>query len=515
VITAFAVSASQLSLFQLCPRSWFLKHILRAPDDAGAGGLYLTRGNDFDRLVQLRVRDGVNGDPGAPKLANRQLYAAARHLPPTGTAAVQFAYDVDAGGFRVRGKPDIRRPGWVKDTKTTSDRGPGRGKDKDSPPYALTDAHTPGGNLRPLADNIQARLYAWCEFQLTPLPTSYAEWVYVSKADCPVCWTTAADFERADTEAWFDRVVRPIVAEMLRLTESGLPPADVSANPDSCRRCFVRAACPGAFEGVNVYGINGPVDPNRKNGMAFDLSKLRAPKPADGGVVPVPRAALADQLAASVAAAVAINRPASDRPAPLAITTASGVTIDCSERPLVVHTIEGTPAALAMLGYEPPGHDDSANTPSDVTGEPSEAEALEQWRGGGPQGAAIGTEVEAIEARFGGGHGGSGTTTVVAIPPKGPRRGRPRKTTTPAPTPGVDTAAVTPTPTAGVSDTDGPLAPTPPTSAAPECAPSAGDLAVAVRALIDALVAFECHGTTGRHLADAQAAVGRGRGGAQ
>lgn len=261
----FAISASQLKLFQLCPRSWFLKHVVRAPDDAGAGGLYLTRGNDFDRLVQMCVRDGVTGDSGAPKLANRQLHAAMRHLPEHGGAAVQFAYDVDAGGFRVRGKPDIRRPGWIQDTKTTSDRGPNRGKDKDSPPYTLTDTHTPGGNVRPLSEDVQARLYAWCELQLDPsLAHVYAQWVYVSKADCPVCWTSSADFDRGDTEAWFDRVVRPDVAGMQRLAAAYkhapdyLTAADVGANPDSCRRCFVRAACPGPFIGRNVYGITGP-----------------------------------------------------------------------------------------------------------------------------------------------------------------------------------------------------------------------------------------------------------------
>src|SRR6185503_7194473 len=320
-MTSFSVSASQLKLYQLCPRSWYLKHVLRVPDDQGAGGLYLTLGNDFDRLVQLHVRDGVTGDSGAPKLANRQLTEAGRHLPLPRTAEVQFSYDIDAGGFHVRGKPDIRRPAWVKDTKTTSDRGPGRGKDKDSPPYALTDAHTPGGNVRPLADDVQARLYAWCEFQLDPaLASVYAEWVYVSKADCPVCWTSAVDFDRADTLAWFDTVVRPIVARMMAYTKlhaehpGNLHAEDIGANPDSCRRCFVRAACPGAFDGVNVYGITPPKEPRKPN-MAFDLSTLRTPATATATAPPVvdPVAQLEASIAAvcDQVAAVAINRPAS------------------------------------------------------------------------------------------------------------------------------------------------------------------------------------------------------------
>jgi len=451
-MTSFSVSASQLKLYQLCPRSWYLKHVLRVPDDQGAGGLYLTLGNDFDRLVQLHVRDGVTGDSGAPKLANRQLTEAGRHLPLPRTAEVQFSYDIDAGGFHVRGKPDIRRPAWVKDTKTTSDRGPGRGKDKDSPPYALTDAHTPGGNVRPLADDVQARLYAWCEFQLDPaLASVYAEWVYVSKADCPVCWTSAVDFDRADTLAWFDTVVRPIVARMMAYTKlhaehpGNLHAEDIGANPDSCRRCFVRAACPGAFDGVNVYGITPPKEPRKPN-MAFDLSKLRTPATPTPAAPPV--VDLVAQLEASIdavcdqVAAVAINRPASDRPAPL-----------------VVHSIEGSAAALALLEYEAPGKDNSQNTPSDIV------------------------EVAASSA------------------PKA-RRGRPRKsqatanteitTTVPA---GADT--VEESTTAGATDPKGQAAAlaadptdsnwamrTLPTTTAPACAPSAGDRDVAVSALV-------------------------------
>jgi len=465
-MTSFSVSASQLKLYQLCPRSWYLKHVLRVPDDQGAGGLYLTLGNDFDRLVQLHVRDGVTGDSGAPKLANRQLTEAGRHLPLPRTAEVQFSYDIDAGGFHVRGKPDIRRPAWVKDTKTTSDRGPGRGKDKDSPPYALTDAHTPGGNVRPLADDVQARLYAWCEFQLDPaLASVYAEWVYVSKADCPVCWTSAVDFDRADTLAWFDTVVRPIVARMMAYTKlhaehpGNLHAEDIGANPDSCRRCFVRAACPGAFDGVNVYGITPPKEPRKPN-MAFDLSKLRTPATATATAPPVvdPVAQLEASIAAvcDQVAAVAINRPASERSA-CSVRVEPDLTV--TERPLVVHSIEGSAAALAMLAYEPPGHDDSANAPSDVTGE------------------------------------------TAATPPKA-RRGRPRTRTAPGAS-GAATA-VAAEPIAVVIDPDqcpieghGPkgqaaqLAADPTdsnwamrTMTAPACAPSAGDRDVAVSALV-------------------------------
>lgn len=246
------ISASQLKLFALCPRSWYLKHVLRVPDDAGAGGLYLTRGNDFDVLVQRLVRDGVQGDPLAPKLANRQLAEARRHLPAPGTAQVQFEYNVSAGGFVVRGKPDLRahRGSWVElgDTKTTSDRGPSIGAAADRPAYALTDAT--------LAHDEQALLYSWCEFQLDPaVEYVAAQWTYVSKADCPKSWLAKHRFERAEVDAWFSAYVRPVVARMREYADAALTAELVPANPDSCRRCFVQRACPGPYEGANIYGI--------------------------------------------------------------------------------------------------------------------------------------------------------------------------------------------------------------------------------------------------------------------
>ncbi len=434
------VSASHLKLFRLCPRSYYLKHVLRAPDDAGAGGQYLTRGNDFDRLVQLHVRDGVTGDSGAPRLANRQLAEARRYLPAKGGAEVQFAYSIPytdpATGLvlLVNGKPDLRRPGYIQDTKTTSDRGPGRGAAEDRPAYALTDAT--------LAEDEQALLYAWCEFQLDPaLAVVLCEWIYVSKADCPKCWMARCTLGRAAVTAWFDAVVRPAAAEMARLHDSGLPASGVGANPDSCRRCFVRGSCPGAFEGVSVHGPMAPQ--TRKNGMAFDLSKLKSGYTAAAAPLPV----LADQLAASVAA-VQINRPATQRPA-----CSVRVDPDLTET-LVVHSIEGSAEALALFEYEAPGKDDSQNTPSDV----------------------------AVEAE--------------ATPSPKARRGRPRKqpgqSAAEPSTSSPGAATVAESTTAGAPDPKalpGPVAreltrlAEIATTTAPGCASSAGDLAVAVSAL--------------------------------
>lgn len=423
----FIISASALKLFFLCPRSWFLKWVLRAQDDEGAGGLYLTRGNDFDRLVQLRVRDGVRGDPGAPKLANRQLAVAERYLPAHGGAEVQFKYRIPVPGhpeFVVTGKPDLRQPGFIRDTKTTSDRGPGVGAASDRPAYALTN--------ETLLDDVQARLYAWCEFQLNPdLLFCSAEWIYVSKADAPKAWTARCHFGRADTLAWFERVVMPAAQEMARLAESGLRAEDVGANPDSCRRCFVRRACPGPFEGVNVYGLSEPQ--KRSSNMPFDLSSLSA---APAAPKPAPKPELEEQLAASLQLAkttptnrggmpgvVAINRPASERPVSVARVEGPGAAL------VEVVDTEGEEVAS-----EPEDPTRQANTVAIVTASPVVAE----------------------------------TGTTEAPPAPKARRGRPRKD---APT-FEETPAVSAVGQAEETDPKG--------TTAAGCAPSAGSPAASV-----------------------------------
>jgi len=308
VSSKFIISASALKTFELCPRSWYLKHHLRAPDDQGAGGLYLARGNDFDTLVQRYIRDGAVGDASAPKLANRQLAAARRSLPAPGTAEVQFSYRVDVGDFVVQGKPDLRRPprdgvAWIGDTKTTSDRGEGVGAAADRPAYALTD--------ETLRADVQFRLYAWCECQLDRGVDSVAgTWTYVSKADAPKSWDVDARIGRSELEAWFDSYVRPTVAKMRAYADAALTADQIPANPDSCRRCFVTGACPGPYAGPNVYGLSGPLEKERGKSMAFNIKKLRANVDRSEACTPVDAVGrdLTAALEASVAA-VAINRP--------------------------------------------------------------------------------------------------------------------------------------------------------------------------------------------------------------
>ncbi len=206
--------------------------------------------------------------------------------------------------------------------------------------------------------------------------------------------------------------------------------------------------------------------------MVFDIRKLQAKVATTPAPAAPPPVELETQLAASVAA-VAINRPASDRPAP----------------PLTVTSIQGSAQAHAMLEF--------------VKDEPSELEALEERFARPEPVATVEDGIDAVEDRA--------HAAALATPPKA-RRGRPRKTipstsaqssTTEASgsaSAGAATAAVLPTPIVAALD---PVA-------AHEAAHEATlpDVYLAVLALIRAVNTLECSGKTDGHLHYARAVLG-------
>lgn len=350
-MTTFRISASSIKAFLQCERGWYRQNVLKVEREQKS---YLTKGDDFDAAVQARVRGQVHTP--ANELVRRQLEVADRALPAPGRAEAQFQYLVSAGdGLLVVGKPDVRwregRTLRLQDTKTTSDRGPGRGADADRQPYSLTDEHTAGGNLRPLRDDIQFRLYSWCEFTLAaagaepPTDEVRGEWVYVSKDKSPKTWTSRAVLGRAEAEEWFESFVRPLAVRMRELSISGLPELQTRANPESCRRCLVAAGC-APYDGANVYGLSEPQ--KRSKGMVFDIRKLRGAPAAAPAEAPAPEPTLETQLEASVAE-VAINRPKPGNAAEASEQSSIANTADV----LTVGSITGSPQALALLELEP------------------------------------------------------------------------------------------------------------------------------------------------------------------
>jgi hypothetical protein len=279
--TSFRLSASKLKRYLQCPRSYFLRYVAQVPENVG--GRFLEVGDAYDRHVQWYLSSGKRGVQSIDTKIVKMFDAACPRLPRPGEAEVQREYRFEhADGFVVEGKPDIRRPCRVGDTKTTADKGPGLGRDKDKPPIALT-AETLHHEPQPL-------LYAWCEFQLDPAaPECVLEWVYVSKQSKPTAWVARTTVARAEVVEWFDRVARPAAAAMAKL-HAEVDADKVRAQLDACDepKCWVRAQCspfngPNSYDGVDsglsLVQLKGrrPVSPaveGEGKFMAFDLKKL-------------------------------------------------------------------------------------------------------------------------------------------------------------------------------------------------------------------------------------------------
>lgn len=342
---SYSFSASQIKDFLRCERAWWTKSVAYAPDDPTAGGQYLIAGRMFDELVGLRgigmpfddaeviarsVRESRGVGLDAPKLvrlyqrALRQLRVAEslKLLPEPRTAAVQHKYRVPVPGLPdvfISGKTDLRRPGHVWDTKTTSDRGQGQGPDKDTPPNALT-AET-------MAQDVQVALYAWAEFQLDPsLQWCKCVWVYVTKTDSPSAWSVEHTFTRRESHEWFESVVRPVLVRMVGL-KGVRGQYSVAANHDGCQRCFVKLSC-NPYEGLQSSQEGNLV-------MAFDLNKLKREQSS----VPDPVSAAPAEdtsLVRALEASVAINRP---RPEPAPVIETTGVELVVDPEPAEVPAV--------------------------------------------------------------------------------------------------------------------------------------------------------------------------------
>lgn len=419
---AYAVSPSQLKAFDECERSWYLASVARAPDDDQAGGLYLLQGDLFDEAVGrycarmgVEVEDLVDAVRAKPGLrgaalttpaekwvelaerAQKMLRAVQPHLPAPKAPGLrlQHSYRVrvpgyeDRGGVVLTGKADLRFPGYVADAKSTTDRGPGVGRDADTAPFALTDADTPGaGDLRPLRRDPQALAYAWCEFQLDPeLSEVRLRWVYASKPSSgnPRGWAVNATVTRDEVEARFAEYVRPRLDRMVELHEASLVALDqglARANLDSCARCFRRRACdpfvgaqqhtkeqypvPTAAEirarqAARAAGGAPPVPPAPPAPADFTLeAALRAsitidPKPlspAITGVGLAPQGLDGSNVVRGFGDAV--NRSASAVPATPSVITTTGV--DVTESPAVAlrEALAAEAAAEPAAPAEPP-----------------------------------------------------------------------------------------------------------------------------------------------------------------
>lgn len=297
------VSPSQLQSFAACERRWYYESVagVARPDDAG--GQYLALGTLVDYLAEAYSGEGRTSWSGAaevvaivranPRNANvgqalddakwleladralRMFRALVGFLPAAGPGVTtQHRYRVPlAPGLFLTGRADVRAAagGVVCDVKTTVDRGPGRGRDAKTPAYAKTH--------ETLAEDWQARCYAWAEFQADPHRLSVeTRWLYASKTTVGAAWAATRVFQRAETLAWFAEHVRPAIERMLELSATeGLAPEEAEANHDSCSRCFMRHACnPYIGRQKHDYQTADRTDGRRHLPIMASLAELRA-----------------------------------------------------------------------------------------------------------------------------------------------------------------------------------------------------------------------------------------------
>lgn len=363
----FRLSASKLKKYLTCPRSYFLHYVQRA--DQNINGKFLDVGNAFDLAVQYYCSGGRVGVQSIDPKIVKMLDVAKRHLPRPGEAEVQREYRIDAGGFFVEGKPDLRRRGRLGDTKTTADKGRGRGRGRDEngremAPIAL--------NERTILTDVQPLMYGWCELMLdSALTEATLEWVYVTKESKPTSWTVCGTLPRAAVEHWFETVARPAAAAMRALHEE-FDSAKVRANLDACDspKCWVRAAC-DPYDGPNNYdAVDGLIPAaslkrirplssaekaNEGETMAFDLKQLSANQTTLEEQLQASIDAVVDRAVApeSTALAIAINPPARPRKAKPAAVVADPVQVNledlASELQTCVDTCNGAISRIDRL----------------------------------------------------------------------------------------------------------------------------------------------------------------------
>ena len=346
----FRLSASKLKRWLGCPRSYFLKYVQGVEEDVR--GNYLAVGTAYDLHIQWYLSRGAQGVQSIDPRILRMFEAARRYLPEPGSVEVQFRYSVPhPDGFVVEGTPDLRRPGWLGDTKTTSAPGPGEGS-------AMTSEQ--------LAGDVQFRLYAWCEYRLGyEEPAITGVWSYVNKDTKPKAWNVRASVLRSPADEWFDSVVRPAAAAMAKL-HAEYDADQVVANLDSCERCWVRAHC-SPFDGKNSYdGVAGLIEPaslkrtrpvspanqGSSENMAFDLKQLSENVDlTEALTASVRKATETKQMVETVGETIQINPPPAlrARPARKETPTESRLENLASELQTVVDTCQGAIARLDRM----------------------------------------------------------------------------------------------------------------------------------------------------------------------
>ena len=256
------VSVKQIKLFLECPRRWALHYLHRVPQLQGPA---LVEGVALhSQLAAL-----VAGTP--PPYDRESRYgklgqAMIEHLPPNGTPLAEVEWLISGPDCEIDLRCDVvDKPAYFLDWKSTGAQRPAQ--------------KLPGGEkywaLQSLANDLQARIYAWGLMQRWGTPKVLARWVYGSKrfdpGQTPRTWVVDHEFERAETQAWVETNVFPVI-EAIRAHRQAFAAApfagrDVPHRPEACdwtgRWCDAAGQCGLVSSPVGTYAdLHLPILPD-------------------------------------------------------------------------------------------------------------------------------------------------------------------------------------------------------------------------------------------------------------
>lgn len=261
----FLTSVTEIEEFLGCPRRWALHRLQRVPKIKGAA---LVEGS----AVHAQTAAILSGRPLPYDRESRigKMGQALAELAPSRQGVkveARLAIQVPERGFSIALRPDALVPGaWFSDWKTT-------GAERPTQKLPGKDQHW---TLQSLRNSIQGNTYAWGLMRRFRLATHPARWGYCSKrfnpGQTPRTWVVDHVFERAETTAWVETNVFPVI-EAIRAHRAAFAAAafqcrDVPHRPEACdwtgRWCDAAGQCGLVTSPIGTYAdLHLPVIPTK------------------------------------------------------------------------------------------------------------------------------------------------------------------------------------------------------------------------------------------------------------
>ncbi len=257
------VSVKQIKLFLECPRRWALHYLARVPQLQGPA---LVEGNALHSQLAALVA-GTTPPYDRESRYGKLGQAMIEHLPQRESATPEVEWVIPGPDCEIDLRCDVvAEYEYFLDWKSTGAQRPTQ--------------KLPGGEaywtLQSLDSDLQARIYAWGLMLRWGCPTIRARWVYGSKrfdpGQTPRTWTVDHTFERAETTAWVETNVFPVI-EAIRAHRAAFAVApfqsrDVPHRPEACdwtgRWCDAAGQCGLVTSPIGTYAdLHLPVIPTK------------------------------------------------------------------------------------------------------------------------------------------------------------------------------------------------------------------------------------------------------------